>query len=105
VGFIHQHDDIFAFVQHAIGFAKFENGGDDDFARVLFEQGFEFGAGFGFDQVGDVGGVEGGADLRVEVERSTTMMTVGLRSARLPCAVFARRRPSAGICPSLENAR
>lgn len=68
VGFIHQHDDIFAFVQHAVGFAKFENGGDDDLARVLFEQGFEFGAGFGFDEVGDVGGVEGGADLRVEVE-------------------------------------
>ena len=48
--------------------AKFENGGDDGFARVLFEQGFEFGAAFGFDEVGDVGSVEGGADLRVEVE-------------------------------------
>ena len=34
----------------------------------MFEQGFEFGAGFGFDQVGNIGGVEGGADLRVEVE-------------------------------------
>jgi hypothetical protein len=68
VGFIHQHDDIFIRTQQAIGLAKFENGGDDDFARALFEQGFEFGAAFGFDQVGDVGGVEGGADLGVEVD-------------------------------------
>jgi len=68
VGFIHEDDNVIAFVQHAIGFGKLENGGDDDLARVLFEQGFEFGAAFGFDEVGDVGGVEGGADLGVEVE-------------------------------------
>ena len=68
VGFVHQGDDVLAVVQHAVGLAKFEDGGDDDLAGVLPQQGFEFVAAFGLDQVGDVGGIEGGADLGVQVD-------------------------------------
>ncbi len=42
VGFVDQDDDVLTVVQHAVGFAKFEDGGDDDLARVLAQQGFQF---------------------------------------------------------------
>jgi hypothetical protein len=55
-------------VEHAIGLAELEDGRDDDLARVLVQQALQFRARLGLDQVRDVGGVEGGADLRVQVD-------------------------------------
>ncbi len=68
MGFVHQHDHVAALVEHPLRLTKFVDGGDDDLARVLAQQLFQFGAALGLDQVGDVRGVKGGADLRVQVD-------------------------------------
>ena len=40
VGFIDQHNQVVAVVEDAVGFGEFEDGGDDDFARVLLAASF-----------------------------------------------------------------
>ena len=68
VGLVHQHDDVLALVQRPVSLGELEDGGDDDLARVLAQQRLQLLARLGLDQVGDVAGVEGGADLRVQVD-------------------------------------
>jgi hypothetical protein len=68
VRFIHQHHDILAVVEHAIDLAKFKDGGDDNLARILAQQPLQFLARFGLDQIGDIGGMEGSADLGIQVD-------------------------------------
>ena len=42
VSFIHQGNDVVAVVQNAVRFAKLVDGGDDDLAHVLSQQGSQF---------------------------------------------------------------
>jgi hypothetical protein len=58
---------LLAVVQHAVGLAELVNGRDDDLAHVLPEQ-LCSSRGRGLHQVRHVRRVEGGADLRVEVD-------------------------------------
>ncbi len=63
------HDDnVVPLVEHAVRLGEFEDGRDDDLARVLAQQLLQLGAGLRLDQVGDVRGVERGADLRIQVD-------------------------------------
>ena len=55
-------------VEHAVGFPEFMDRGDDDFAHILRQQRLQLIAALGGDQVGHIGGVEGGRDLRVEID-------------------------------------
>ena len=68
VGFVHHHDDVGAFVQPAAGLAELVDGSDEDLAHVLPEQGLQFLPRGHAHHVRHVGGVEGGGDLRVEVD-------------------------------------
>ena len=68
VRFVDEHDDVAPIIEHAIGFPEAEDGGDDDLAGVLLEQAHQIGAGIALHQVGHIAGVEGAADLGVEVD-------------------------------------
>src|SRR5690606_33118907 len=88
VGFVYHDDDVFAVVQQGRivicpDIAEFEDGGDDDFAGVLAQQGFQRFAAVRFDQVGDVGSVEGGADLGVQVDAVDDDEHSGVTQGRL----------------------
>ena len=67
MGFVDQHDDVVAGVEHTFHVTKLVDGGDDDLAGVL-AQGLLVLAALGLDEVGRVVGVEGAADLAVEID-------------------------------------
>ena len=105
MGFVHEDDDVRSGVEHAVGFREFMNRGDDDFAHILRQQRLQLIAALGGDQVGHIGGVEGGRDLRVEIDPIDDDQHGRVSQADRAGAASARRRPSAAICPIPENAR
>ena len=68
VRLVHQHDDVVAVVQHAVGLGELVDRGDHHLPRVLAQQIGEFLAAFRAHHVGHVGGIEGAGDLAVEVD-------------------------------------
>ena len=68
MGFVDHDDDVRAFVEPAAGLAELVDGGNEHLAHVLPEQLLQLLAGGHADHVGHVGGVEGGADLGVEID-------------------------------------
>src|SRR5207253_2932695 len=68
VRLVDEDDDVVAVVEEAVGFPELVDGGDDDLAGVVLQEALQLGAGLRLHQVGDVGGVEGGGDLGVEVD-------------------------------------
>ena len=80
---VHQHDDVRAGVEQPLRLAKLENGRDDDLAAVLAQQLRQFLARLRLNQIGNVGGVEGGADLRVQVDAVHGDDHGGVAQARL----------------------
>ena len=68
VRLVHHHDDVRTLVQTAIRLAELVNGGDDDFAGVSRQQALQLLPGCRSDHVRDIGGVEGGGDLGVQVD-------------------------------------
>ena len=67
VCFIGKDDDVLTRVEQPFHLAKFVNGGDDDFAGILQEQLRQPFTRFRLHQIGNIGGVKGGADLGVQV--------------------------------------
>lgn len=68
VCFVHQDDDVRAFVQHVIDVAKAEDRRDGDFPRVLLEKSFDVFFCRKRREVRDVRRLERRRDLRLEVE-------------------------------------
>lgn len=68
VRLVHHHDDVLAGVPLARGLAKLVNGRDQHLAHVLIDQPLQFLPVAHAHHVGDIRRVEGGADLRVEVD-------------------------------------
>ena len=68
VRLVHHHDDVRALVQPAARLAELVDGGDEHLAHVLPEQRLQLLPRGHADHVRHVGGVEGGGDLRVEVD-------------------------------------
>ncbi len=93
---------LLAVVQHALGLAELEDGGDDDLARVLAQQRFQLLADLGLDQVGDVGGVEGGADLGVQVDAVDHDQHGGVAQGRLQAQLLGGEDHQQRLARALE---
>ena len=68
VRLVHHHDDVRALVQAAVRLAELVNGGDDDLAGIGRQQALQLLPGGSSDHVRNIGGIEGGGDLGVQID-------------------------------------
>ena len=68
VSLIHHDNDVGAVIEQSAGFSELMDGGNDDLSDVPAEELLKFLPAIGPDHIGNIGGVEGGGDLSIEVD-------------------------------------